>query len=166
MSTRGCWKSRASKRSAAHRIARQNSRLSCAKSTPASAYSIGVTSFYATPCILRNRHLKGKHAQQPWGSALQSGAYCITAPLHRFIAEEAFSFRIRELAPDALRVLDMQDCHALRSGKPSAPYQWCQIMAAALRSAIIYRTSTKAPHGKHAKPGADAYAACQGGRRC
>ena len=36
--------------------------------------------------------------------------------LCRFIAEEAFSFRMRELAPDALRILDMQDFHTLRNG--------------------------------------------------
>jgi hypothetical protein len=35
----------------------------------------------------------------------------------RFMAEEAYSFRVRELAPDALRVLDMQDLHALRKGR-------------------------------------------------
>ncbi|KAL4429361.1 hypothetical protein ABPG77_005135 [Micractinium sp. CCAP 211/92] len=33
----------------------------------------------------------------------------------RFYAEEAFSFRVRELAPRALRILDMQDFHALRA---------------------------------------------------
>ena len=32
----------------------------------------------------------------------------------RFLAEEAYSFRVREMCADALRVLDMQDCHALR----------------------------------------------------
>ena len=30
--------------------------------------------------------------------------------------EETFSFRVRELAPGALRVLDMQDMEALRRG--------------------------------------------------
>ena len=35
----------------------------------------------------------------------------------RFFNEEAFSFRVRELAPDALRVLDMQDVHSLRRGR-------------------------------------------------
>lgn len=35
----------------------------------------------------------------------------------RFMAEEAYSFRVRELAPNALRVLDMQDLHALRKGR-------------------------------------------------
>lgn len=32
----------------------------------------------------------------------------------RFTTEEAFSFRVRELCPSALRVLDTQDLHALR----------------------------------------------------
>jgi len=35
----------------------------------------------------------------------------------RFYAEEAFSFRIREICPDALLVLDMQDIHSLRLGR-------------------------------------------------
>ena len=32
----------------------------------------------------------------------------------RFLAEEAYSFRVKEVCENALRVLDMQDCHALR----------------------------------------------------
>ena len=35
----------------------------------------------------------------------------------RFMAEEAFSFRIRELSPQSLRVLDMQDLHSLRQSR-------------------------------------------------
>ncbi|KAL9185917.1 hypothetical protein ACHAXT_003694 [Thalassiosira profunda] len=35
----------------------------------------------------------------------------------RFYAEEAYSFRIRELCPDAVLVLDMQDVHSLRAGR-------------------------------------------------
>lgn len=35
----------------------------------------------------------------------------------RFIAEEAFSWRVRETLPAAARVLDMQDCHALRRAR-------------------------------------------------
>ncbi|KAK9811810.1 hypothetical protein WJX72_010518 [[Myrmecia] bisecta] len=38
----------------------------------------------------------------------------------RFYAEEAFSFRVRELAPQALRVVDMQDMHFLREGRQAA----------------------------------------------
>ncbi|PRW59577.1 glycosyl transferase [Chlorella sorokiniana] len=38
----------------------------------------------------------------------------------RFYAEEAFSFRVRELAPSALRILDMQDFHALRAARQRA----------------------------------------------
>ncbi len=34
-----------------------------------------------------------------------------------FAPQEMFSFRARELAPDALRVLDMQDMHSLRAGE-------------------------------------------------
>jgi hypothetical protein len=36
----------------------------------------------------------------------------------RFFAEEMFSFRVRQAAPGALRVLDMQDMHFLREGEP------------------------------------------------
>lgn len=35
----------------------------------------------------------------------------------RFYSEEAFSFRVREVCPDALLVLDMQDIHSLRIGR-------------------------------------------------
>lgn len=35
----------------------------------------------------------------------------------RFYAEEAYSFRIREQCPNALRILDMQDVHSLRIGR-------------------------------------------------
>lgn len=35
----------------------------------------------------------------------------------RFFTEEAFSFRVREIAPEAVRVLDMQDVHSLRRAR-------------------------------------------------
>ena len=38
----------------------------------------------------------------------------------RYIAEEAFSFRVRDTLPDALLVLDMQDCCFLREGRREA----------------------------------------------
>lgn len=37
----------------------------------------------------------------------------------RFYAEEAYSFIIKEVCPDALRILDMQDVHSLRIGRQS-----------------------------------------------
>lgn len=37
-------------------------------------------------------------------------------PCRRFIAEEAFGFRVKQLLPEALRVLDLQDLHFLRKG--------------------------------------------------
>uniref|UniRef100_A0A061SL83 Glycosyltransferase family 4 protein n=1 Tax=Tetraselmis sp. GSL018 TaxID=582737 RepID=A0A061SL83_9CHLO len=41
----------------------------------------------------------------------------LLAPPHRFFAEEAFSFVVRETCPEALRVLDTQDLHFLRAGR-------------------------------------------------
>ena len=38
----------------------------------------------------------------------------------RFLAEEAFGARVRELVPNAVRVLDMQDAHALRRAREAA----------------------------------------------
>lgn len=35
----------------------------------------------------------------------------------RFYSEEAFSFRIRTICPDAVLILDMQDVHSLRAGR-------------------------------------------------
>ena len=37
--------------------------------------------------------------------------------LLRYYAEEAYSFMVRQHAPQAMRVLDMQDFHALRQGR-------------------------------------------------
>lgn len=38
----------------------------------------------------------------------------------RFTSEEAFSWRVKEKCPEAARVLDMQDCHALRRARARA----------------------------------------------
>ena len=38
----------------------------------------------------------------------------------RFLAEEAYAGRLREIAPDVVRVLDMQDAHALRRARERA----------------------------------------------
>lgn len=38
----------------------------------------------------------------------------------RFYAEEMWSFRVKSLLPDAMRVLDMQDVHFLREGRQEA----------------------------------------------
>ena len=38
----------------------------------------------------------------------------------RFTAEEAFSFRVRAARPNAARILDMQDLHALRHARHDA----------------------------------------------
>ena len=38
----------------------------------------------------------------------------------RFTSEEAFSWKVKEKSPDAARVLDMQDCHALRRARAKA----------------------------------------------
>ena len=38
----------------------------------------------------------------------------------RFTSEEAFSWRVKERLPEAARVLDMQDCHALRRARARA----------------------------------------------
>ena len=40
----------------------------------------------------------------------------------RFVAEEAFSSRVRELSPSAIRVLDMQDMHSLRRHRETIPF--------------------------------------------
>ena len=50
-------------------------------------------------------------------AAVLAAAQPTVVVFDRFASEEAFSFRVRELVPDALRVLDMQDVHALRRGR-------------------------------------------------
>ncbi|KAL4458640.1 hypothetical protein ABPG75_013505 [Micractinium tetrahymenae] len=59
------------------------------------------------------------HGVPPNREAALAEALAAAAPaavvFDRFYNEEAFSFCVRELAPHALRVLDMQDFHALRA---------------------------------------------------
>src|SRR4051812_41324447 len=38
----------------------------------------------------------------------------------RFVTEEQFSWRVREVCPDALRILDTQDLHFLRKAREAA----------------------------------------------
>lgn len=52
---------------------------------------------------------------------MREASACLTsACCDRFYTEEAYSFRVRELFPDALRILDMQDMHSLRAGQLTA----------------------------------------------
>ena len=79
------------------------------------------------------RLLPGRNGQwQPAGLSRAAG--------RRMACEETFSFRIRELAPGALRVLDMQDMEALRRG--AQPY------TSNLASAII-RGAARGGHAGH-----------------
>ncbi len=56
-------------------------------------------------------------------------------PRCRMASEETFSFRVRELAPAALRVLDMQDMEALRRGAPPGCRRPCRPAAMVCGSA-------------------------------
>jgi hypothetical protein len=60
-------------------------------------------------------------------------------PTRRFYTEEAFSFRVRELAPRALRVLDMQDVHFLRAGR-----QELAALGAPMAEVMAWRPGTDA----------------------
>ena len=53
----------------------------------------------------------------------------------RFMAEEAFSFRVRAACPSAARVLDMQDLHALRDARQAAVKEGVANEAAAVKAA-------------------------------
>ncbi|KAL0047950.1 hypothetical protein WJX82_003974 [Trebouxia sp. C0006] len=54
-------------------------------------------------------------------------ALCI---FDRFYSEEAYSFRVRNIAPGALRVLDMQDMHCLRKARQAAVQSGASILEA------------------------------------
>ena len=41
----------------------------------------------------------------------------------RYYTEEMYSFRVKELAPNALRILDMQDCHFVRESRKKMAQQ-------------------------------------------
>lgn len=66
-----------------------------------------------------------------WEAALEGtgGADCVV--FDRFLSEEAHSWRVRELWPNAVRVLDMQDCHALRRARERA------LTAGAVMDAVV-----------------------------
>jgi len=65
----------------------------------------GVNTFECAPNNARN-----------FATVLQSTRPSIVI-FDRFYAEEMFSFRVKDILPDALRVLDMQDVHFLREGR-------------------------------------------------
>ena len=69
--------------------------------------------------------LKGLCQNWVWdrGNKTYKGRLGLCPDMCRFIAEEAYSFWIKKLAPAALRVLDLQDLHSLRRGQdpPGAP---------------------------------------------
>ena len=53
----------------------------------------------------------------------------------RFMAEEAFSFRVRAACPKAARILDMQDLHSLRYARQSAVETGIKAQTAARKAA-------------------------------
>ncbi len=70
----------------------------------------------------------------------------------RFYSEEAYSFRVRNIAPGALRVLDMQDMHCLRKGAqvPYAVmhqhmhYQCCELLSRVILVKLHHCMQSKA----------------------
>ena len=55
-----------------------------------------------------------------WEAALEGVEAPDVVVFDRFLSEEAHSWRVRELWPNAARILDMQDCHALRRARERA----------------------------------------------
>lgn len=60
-------------------------------------------------------------------------------PWSRFYAEEAFSFHVQQQLPDTLRVLDMQDMHALRQGE-AVRVQQARANVGQLDEGMLWRT--------------------------
>ncbi|EJK48456.1 hypothetical protein THAOC_32744 [Thalassiosira oceanica] len=67
-------------------------------------------------CRIKWHHIKANRGQD-MKELLESIGSIRAVVFDRFYSEEAFSFRIREICPDALLVLDMQDIHSLRIGR-------------------------------------------------
>ena len=67
-------------------------------------------------CRIKWHHIKANRGQD-MEDLLRSIGSIRAVVFDRFYSEEAFSFRVRELCPDALLVLDMQDIHSLRIGR-------------------------------------------------
>jgi glycosyltransferase involved in cell wall biosynthesis len=57
----------------------------------------------------------------------------------RFMLEEQFGWRVEQACPAALRMLDMEDCHALRHARQTCHTQQQPVDAAALNSELALR---------------------------
>ena len=115
MSTQNCYSSRAAEPMNVHRIGRSNSLASCSLCSHHCAYLTGDAG--ATCSMQSLQEQSGSNTQMV--AALNSGSSmsCI-AHACRFYTEEAYSFRVRSVIPNALQILDMQDMHSLRKGSP------------------------------------------------
>ena len=91
-----------------HAAEKQNSRKRCRSFNPPYASSIGT--------VLGHTAAPGKHQHVLSAVHTLADASEQVHRLLRYYAEEAFSFLVRQHAPQAMRVLDMQDFHALRQG--------------------------------------------------
>lgn len=57
----------------------------------------------------------------------------------RFMLEEQFGWRVEQACPEALRILDMEDCHALRNARQHSFNTNEQVTPAALNSELAVR---------------------------
>lgn len=57
----------------------------------------------------------------------------------RFMLEEQFGWRVEQTCPGAMRILDMEDCHALRQARQNCHTQQRPVDAAALNSELALR---------------------------
>tara|TARA_R110002126_G_scaffold15185_12_gene62528 strand:+ start:315 stop:1565 length:1251 start_codon:yes stop_codon:yes gene_type:complete len=57
----------------------------------------------------------------------------------RFMLEEQFGWRVEQACPQAMRILDMEDCHALRDARQRCHSQQRELNTAALNSELALR---------------------------
>ncbi|KKO46069.1 glycosyltransferase [Arsukibacterium ikkense] len=57
----------------------------------------------------------------------------------RFMLEEQFGWRVEQSCPNAMRILDMEDCHALRQARQTCHAQQRPVAAEALNSELALR---------------------------
>lgn len=97
-------------------------------------------------CARPNAHTESLEAEgirthhvSPNRGELFEAALSAAAPdavvFDRFMAEEAFSFRVRAAAPAAARILDMQDLHSLRYARQAAVKEGLAAEQAAAKAA-------------------------------
>ncbi len=121
MSTQSCSNSKAAGPMNAVQTGKHNLQASCKNCSQRCAYLTGDS----CPPFTHSSFVNHARQQVSASPNYTAGYPCSICFRHfcrfcRFYSEEAYSFRVCDIAPEALRVLDMQDMHCLRKGNQVA----------------------------------------------